>query len=94
MCLRGEAGMNYRDWDVKDKVSSSGGLFSSIFFVGAAVGLFTGLLLAPKPGEESRGMVKDRFSLLRDKVMRRESINGAGLEEGSLESVVSADYLH
>jgi gas vesicle protein len=94
MCLRGEAGMNYRDWDVKDKVSSSGGLFSSMFFVGAAVGLFAGLLLAPKPGEESQGMVKDRFSLLRNKVMRRESINGAGSEEGSVESAVRADYLH
>ena len=94
MCLRGEAGMNYREWDVKDKVSSSGGLFSSMFFVGAAAGLFAGLLLAPKPGEESRGMVKDRFSLLRNRVMRRESIDGAGLEEGSLESAVRADYLH
>jgi hypothetical protein len=94
MCLRGEAGMSYRDWDVKDKVSSSGGLFSSMFFVGAAAGLFAGLLLAPKPGEESRGMVKECFSLLRNKVMRRESINGAGLEEGSLESAIRADYLH
>jgi gas vesicle protein len=94
MCLRGEAGMNYRDWDVKDKVGSSSGLFSSMFFVGAAAGLIAGLLLAPKLGEESRGMVKERFSLLRDKVMRRESTNGVGLEEGSLESAVRADYLH
>ena len=65
-----------------------------MFFVGAAAGLFAGLLLAPKPGEESRGMVKERFSSLKDKVMRRESTNGAGLEEGSLESAVRADYLH
>ena len=79
MCLRGEAGMNYRDWDVKDKVSSSGGLFSSMFFVGAAAGLFAGLLLAPKPGEESRGMVKERFSSLRDALMRKGSTNGGEL---------------
>jgi hypothetical protein len=58
MCLRGEAEMNYRDWDVKDKVGSSGGLFSSMFFVGAAAGL----LLAPKPGEESGGWSKSALA--------------------------------
>jgi gas vesicle protein len=94
MCLRGEVGMNYRDWDSKDKVGSSGSFFSSMFFVGAVTGLITGLLLAPKPGEESRGMIKERFSSVRDKVMRRGSTNGAGLEEESLESAVRADYLH
>ncbi len=64
------------------------------FFVGAVTGLVAGLLLAPKPGIENRGMVKERFSLLRDKVMRRGSTNGAGIEEESLESAVRADYLH
>jgi gas vesicle protein len=94
MCLRGEVGMNYQDWDTKDNAGSSSGFFSSMFFVGAAAGLIAGLLLAPKPGEESRGMVKKRFSSLRDKVIRRGSTNGAGLEEESLESAVRADYLH
>ena len=94
MCVRGEVGMNYQDWDSKDKVGSSGGFFSSMFFVGTAAGLIAGLLLAPKPGEESRGMLKERFSSVSDKVMRRESTNGAGLEEGSLENAVRADYLH
>jgi hypothetical protein len=39
-------------------------------------------------------MIKERFSSVRDKVMRRGSTNGAGLEEESLESTVRADYLH
>jgi gas vesicle protein len=94
MCLRREVGMNYQDWDTKDKIGSSGGLFSSMFFVGAAAGLIAGLVLAPKPGKESRGMIKERFSSVRDKVTKRESTNGAGLEEESLESALRADYVH
>jgi gas vesicle protein len=94
MCSRGEVGMNYQDWEIKDNQGSSGDFFSSMFFVGAAAGLVAGLLLAPKPGEESRGMVKERFSSLREKVMRRGSTNSAGVEEESLESVARADYLH
>jgi gas vesicle protein len=94
MCLRGEVGMNYQDWDTKDNEGSSGGFFSNMFFVGAAAGLIAGLLFAPKPGKESRGMVKERFSPVRDKVMRRGSTNGAELEKEGLESAVRADYLH
>jgi gas vesicle protein len=94
MCLRGEVGMNYQDWDTKDNQGSSGSFFSNMFFVGAAAGLIAGLPLAPKPGRESRGMVKERFSSLRDKVRRRESTNGAVSEKESLESAVRADYLH
>jgi gas vesicle protein len=86
--------MNYQDWETKDNQGSSGSFFSNTFFAGAAAGLIASLLLAPKPGKESRGMVKERFSSLRDKVMRRGSTNGAGLEEESLESTVRADYLH
>jgi gas vesicle protein len=55
--------------------------------------LIAGLLLAPKPGKENREMFKERFSSVRDKVMRRGSTNGGGLEEG-LESTVRADNLH
>jgi gas vesicle protein len=62
-------------------------------FVGVA-GLIAGLLLAPKTGEETRGMVKERFSSLRDTLRRRGSTNGAGSEEESLESAARADYLH
>jgi hypothetical protein len=94
MCLRGEVGMNYQEWETKGNQGSSGGLFSNMFFVGTAAGLIAGLLLAPKPGKESRGMVKERFSSVRDKVMRRGSTNGAVSEEESLESAVRADYLH
>jgi gas vesicle protein len=64
------------------------------FFVGAVTGLIADLLLAPKPGIESRGMVKERFSSVRDALMRKGSTNGEGFEEGGLESIVRADYLH
>jgi gas vesicle protein len=60
----------------------------------AAAGLITGLLLAPKPGEETRMMVKERFNSLRDKMMKKEGTNGTGLEEEGLESTGRADYLH
>jgi gas vesicle protein len=62
-------------------------------FVGVA-GLIAGLLLAPRTGEESRGMVKERFSSLRDTLMRKGSTNGGGLGEEGLESTGCADYLH
>jgi gas vesicle protein len=48
MCLRGEVGMNYQDWDTKDNAGSSGGFFSNMFFAGAAAGLIAGLLFAPQ----------------------------------------------
>jgi hypothetical protein len=65
-----------------------------IYLFVAAAGLIAGLLLAPKPGEETRVMVKERFNSLRDKMMRKESTNGTGLEEEGLESTGRADYLH
>jgi gas vesicle protein len=60
----------------------------------AAAGLIAGLLLAPKPGEETRVMVKERFSSLRDTLIRKGSTNGGGLGEEGLESTGPADYLH
>jgi gas vesicle protein len=60
----------------------------------AVAGLIAGLLLAPKTGEESRGMVKERFNSLRDTLMRKGSTNGGGLGEEGLESTGRADYLH
>jgi gas vesicle protein len=62
-------------------------------FVGVA-GLIAGLLLAPKTGEETREVVKERFSSLRDALMRKGSTNGGGLGEEGLESTGRADYLH
>jgi gas vesicle protein len=62
--------------------------------VGAAAGLITGLLLTPKTGEESRRMVKERFSSVRDRAMRKVSTNGGRPEGESVESIVRADYLH
>jgi gas vesicle protein len=65
-----------------------------IYLFVAAAGLMAGLLLAPKPGEETRMMVKERFNSLRDKMMKKESTNGTRLEEEGLESTGPADYLH
>jgi gas vesicle protein len=65
----------------------------NLLFVGALTGLIAGLLLAPKTGKESRGMLKERFNSVRDTVMRRGSTNGGG-ERESLESTLRADYLH
>ena len=65
------------------------------FFVGAAAGLITGLLLAPKTGEESRRMVKERFSSLRDNAMRRARTDGGAeresLERGTVNRCVNRD---
>jgi hypothetical protein len=65
-----------------------------IYLFVAVAGLIAGLLLAPKPGEETRDMVKERFSSLRDTLMRKGSTNGGGLGEEGLESTGRADYLH
>jgi hypothetical protein len=64
------------------------------FFVGVATGLIAGLLLDPKTGKENREMFKERFSSVRDRVMRKGSTNGGGLGEEGLESTGRADYLH
>jgi hypothetical protein len=60
----------------------------------AAAGLIAGLLLAPRTGKENREMLKERFNLLRDTLMRKEGPNGGGSGEEGLESTGRADYLH
>jgi gas vesicle protein len=60
----------------------------------AAAGLIAGLLLAPRTGKENREMLKERFSSLRETLMRKGSTNGGGLGEEGLESTGRADYLH
>jgi gas vesicle protein len=60
----------------------------------AAAGLIAGLLLAPKTGKENREMFKERFSSLRDSLVRKETTNGGGSGEEGLESTGRADYLH
>ena len=64
------------------------------FFVGVAAGLITALLLAPKTGQESRRIFKERFSSVRDRAMRRINTNGGSSEGEGLESTGRADYLH
>jgi hypothetical protein len=101
MCSHREVGMDYRDWDSKDKVGSPGGFFSSMFLVGAATGLIAGLLFAPQTGKKIREMFKERLSSHRDASMGRESMHEGwtggtndGATEESLEGTVHADYLH
>jgi gas vesicle protein len=60
----------------------------------AAAGLIAGLLLAPRTGKENRELLKERFSSLRETLMRKESPNGEGSGEEGLESTGRADYLH
>ncbi|HEX2244657.1 MAG TPA: YtxH domain-containing protein [Gammaproteobacteria bacterium] len=60
----------------------------------AAAGLIAGLLLAPKTGKENREMLKERFSSIRETLMREETTNGGGSGEEGLESTGRADYLH
>jgi hypothetical protein len=81
-------------WRSNSRSEFYGGEGKMLYLFVAAAGLIAGLLLAPKPGEETRGMVKERFNSLRDKMMGKESTNGTGLEEEDLESTGRADYLH
>ncbi|MDQ4147316.1 MAG: YtxH domain-containing protein [Pseudomonadota bacterium] len=60
----------------------------------AAAGLIAGLLLAPRPGKENREMLKERFSSLRETLMRKESTNGEGSGGEGPETTGGADYLH
>jgi gas vesicle protein len=60
----------------------------------AAAGLIAGLLLAPRTGKENRELLKERFSSLRETLMRKESTKGEGSGEEGLESTGRADYLH
>jgi gas vesicle protein len=64
-----------------------------IYLVVGAAGLLIGLLIAPKAGEETRERVKERFNMYKDRLMRKETTNGAGGDEG-IASTVQADYLH
>jgi gas vesicle protein len=64
-----------------------------MYLIVGAAGLLIGLLIAPKSGEETRERVKERFNVYKDRLMRKESTNGAGGDEG-IASTVQADYLH
>jgi gas vesicle protein len=63
------------------------------YLIVGAVGLLIGLLIASKSGEETRERVKERFNLYKDRLMRKETTNGAGGDEG-IASTVQSDYLH
>lgn len=86
--------MKHHDWDTEINDGSFVGFFGATFLAGAATGLIAGLLLTPKTGKETRGMVKERFGSVREKIVRRGSTDGGELKEESVESAVRADYLH
>ena len=50
---------------MSDKDTGTG--FAIGFFVGAAVGLAIGFLYAPKPGRETRELIKEKAEDLREK---------------------------
>jgi gas vesicle protein len=58
-----------------------------------AAGLLIGLLIAPTTGEETRQRVKERFNEYKDRLMRKETTNGAG-GDGGVTTTGQADYLH
>jgi gas vesicle protein len=71
---------------------AKGAFLSASFMAGMIAGVAVGMLVAPKPGKEARGMLKEQFSTVRNKVMRRRK---EGLiEEGKVESATRVDYLH
>jgi gas vesicle protein len=60
----------------------------------AAAGLIAGLLLAPRTGKESRELLKERFSSLRETLMTTESTNGERSRGEGPETTGPADYVH
>jgi gas vesicle protein len=64
-----------------------------MYLIVGAAGLLIGLLLAPKTGEETRERVKERFNLYKDRLMRKETTDGAG-GDGGVATTGQADYLH
>jgi gas vesicle protein len=54
-----------------NNAGNSMGTFFLGLAVGAIVGGVTALLLAPQPGTDTRTMLKDRFSRMRDMVRSR-----------------------
>ena len=60
----------------------------------AAAGLIAGLLLAPRTGKESRELLKERFSSLRETMMTTESTNDEGSRGDGPETTGPADYVH
>jgi gas vesicle protein len=86
--------MNYQDRGTENNSESFVGSFGTTLFIGLTIGLVAVLLLAPKAGKESRGILKEQFGSVRDKVMRMGSTNGGELQEEPIESAVRADYFH
>jgi gas vesicle protein len=64
-----------------------------LYLIVGAAGLLIGLLLAPQTGEETRERVKERFNLYKDRLMRKETTDGAG-GDGGVATTGQADYLH
>jgi gas vesicle protein len=61
-----------------------------IYLIVGAAGLLIGLLIAPRIGQESREMIKEQFTMYKDRFMRKETPNG----DERIASTVQSDYLH
>jgi gas vesicle protein len=84
--------MEHDNTAAEAKGSSLVGFLSASFMAGMIAGVAVGMLVAPKPGKEARGLLKEQFSTVRNKVMRRRK---EGLiEAGAIESATRVDYLH
>ena len=53
------------------------GLIATGIVIGAIAGVVAGLLLAPKSGKETRGMIKERFDAIRESLRRSKAGNVA-----------------
>ena len=63
------------------------GLIATGIVIGAVAGVVAGLLLAPKSGKETRGMIKERFGAIRERFRRDRA--GNGTEEETHRSGIS-----
>jgi gas vesicle protein len=62
--------MGHHDYEDDERREKRGGGFLSGFMFGGLIGAALGLVLAPRSGEETRQMIRDRGVELRDQVSR------------------------
>jgi gas vesicle protein len=77
----------------RDGSKFSQGEQAMLYLIAGAAGLLIGLLIAPKTGEETRERMKEQFTMYKDRLMRKETANGAG-GDGEVATTGQADYLH
>lgn len=79
------------------------GFLNASFMAGMITGVVVGMLLAPKPGKDARGTLKEQFGTVRDRLMRKEQnvpmeaskVGKPGhMEGGEVGSTSRPDYPH